>query len=349
MAFNKKTWKDRVSEQPQRRILTNVDNNEEMTVDVTRFEGIVVQEGDAFSANNMNDLENRIKATFDSDEATMNAINNKANTNATNISSLQSSVNSVSGRVTTNTNNISSLSTRMTNVEGKANTNANNISSLSGRVTNVESKANANANNISSLNNSKAPTNHAVNADTYGLGTPAQYGHVKVSDATNASNNKAEYGMAASGKAVADAYTSLRTFDTEIDQRLSGRLFAPRANAPFYFDWQNGKYGFNTDATRGADTFHPFKQAYELLGTTDFDVSEGTSTQVAISLSKVPDDYIVCFSHIGATSTSYNNETRTVDISSYSISGSTCTVTLTHQARTDHHVGVFGTLAVYGA
>lgn len=29
----------------------------------------------------------------------------------------------------------------------------------------------------------------------------------------------------------------------------------------FYFDYQNGKYGWNSSPSRGADTFHPFKQA----------------------------------------------------------------------------------------
>ena len=30
-------------------------------------------------------------------------------------------------------------------------------------------------------------------------------------------------------------------------------------NTKFYFDYQNGKYGYNTSAGRGADTFHSFK------------------------------------------------------------------------------------------
>lgn len=29
----------------------------------------------------------------------------------------------------------------------------------------------------------------------------------------------------------------------------------------FYFDYQDGKYGFNTDPNRGADTFFPFKNS----------------------------------------------------------------------------------------
>ena len=32
-------------------------------------------------------------------------------------------------------------------------------------------------------------------------------------------------------------------------------------STPFYYDYQNSKYGYNTDPARGADTFHPFKAA----------------------------------------------------------------------------------------
>lgn len=32
----------------------------------------------------------------------------------------------------------------------------------------------------------------------------------------------------------------------------------------FYFDYQDGKYGFNTDPNRGADTFNPFSRSGEL-------------------------------------------------------------------------------------
>ena len=61
MAFSKKTWKDRISEEPQRRTLTDTTTGTVQTVDVARAEGVVTQEGDAFSAANMNDLENRIE------------------------------------------------------------------------------------------------------------------------------------------------------------------------------------------------------------------------------------------------------------------------------------------------
>lgn len=57
--FTRKTWKDRITEYPTRRTLTKADGSTE-TVTVARSEGTVSQEGDAFSAANMNDLEARI-------------------------------------------------------------------------------------------------------------------------------------------------------------------------------------------------------------------------------------------------------------------------------------------------
>ena len=40
-------------------------------------------------------------------------------------------------------------------------------------------------------------------------------------------------------------------------QTTNNRLAAN--NVGFYFDYQNGEYGFNTSETRGADTFSPFR------------------------------------------------------------------------------------------
>lgn len=63
MGFVKKTWKDRITEYPTRRTLTKADGSSEL-VTVARAEGSVSQEGDAFSAANMNDLEKRIEDGF---------------------------------------------------------------------------------------------------------------------------------------------------------------------------------------------------------------------------------------------------------------------------------------------
>lgn len=64
MSFKQKTWKDRISEHPNRRTLTDVSDNTTKTVNVAREEGTISQEGDAFSATNMNDLEGRIADGF---------------------------------------------------------------------------------------------------------------------------------------------------------------------------------------------------------------------------------------------------------------------------------------------
>lgn len=64
MLFQKKTWKDRLSEFPGRRKLKNISTNAESVYDVTRAEGEVFQAGDAYNAENMNDLEQRILAAI---------------------------------------------------------------------------------------------------------------------------------------------------------------------------------------------------------------------------------------------------------------------------------------------
>ena len=51
----------------------------------------------------------------------------------------------------------------------------------------------------------KAPKAHASSATTYGIGTGSNYGHVKLSDSTS-STSEASKGIAASPKAVKDAY-----------------------------------------------------------------------------------------------------------------------------------------------
>ena len=60
MAFEKKTWQDRITEHDNRRTLTDVGDSSFSVVDISRTEGEIYQEGDAFNAENMNDLEGRI-------------------------------------------------------------------------------------------------------------------------------------------------------------------------------------------------------------------------------------------------------------------------------------------------
>lgn len=63
MAFVKKDWKDRIAEFINRRRLTYEDGRTEL-VEVARDEGNISQEGDAFNAENMNDLEERVAEEF---------------------------------------------------------------------------------------------------------------------------------------------------------------------------------------------------------------------------------------------------------------------------------------------
>ena len=63
MAFEKKTWLARKSENPTQRKITYADGSSEI-VTVEREEGIVSREGDAFSEANMNGLEQRIAEAF---------------------------------------------------------------------------------------------------------------------------------------------------------------------------------------------------------------------------------------------------------------------------------------------
>lgn len=63
MGFIKKIWKDRKTEYPNRRLLTKEDGSIEL-VTVSREEGSISEEGDAFNEENMNDLEQRIADGF---------------------------------------------------------------------------------------------------------------------------------------------------------------------------------------------------------------------------------------------------------------------------------------------
>ena len=58
MSFVSKIWKNRISANPNRRVLTPTGNTNEY--EVTRSEGTITEEGDMFSADTMNDLESRI-------------------------------------------------------------------------------------------------------------------------------------------------------------------------------------------------------------------------------------------------------------------------------------------------
>lgn len=77
MSFISKLWKDRVSDYPNKRKLTKEDGTSE-TVTVERAEGDIVVAGDAFNAENMNDLETRIQNGFNAVEQAQAELNEKS-------------------------------------------------------------------------------------------------------------------------------------------------------------------------------------------------------------------------------------------------------------------------------
>ena len=61
MSFVTRNWQDRVSQYPNRRVITNVeDSSDSKVVTVTRDEGTITQQGDPLNAAALNDLESRI-------------------------------------------------------------------------------------------------------------------------------------------------------------------------------------------------------------------------------------------------------------------------------------------------
>lgn len=106
-----------------------------------------------------------------------------AQTNESDIADTQSDVTSLTGRVTT--------------VEGTANKNKTDIASLETRMDTAESDIDG----LQTSVNGKAPTSHASSSNTYGQGSPSNFGHLKVVDSGAAA---ASTGTAASPKMVSE-------------------------------------------------------------------------------------------------------------------------------------------------
>ena len=81
----------------------------------------------------------------------------------------------------------------------------------------------------SALDTAKAPVSHTSEDTTYGSGSILNYGHVKLSDTYKVAveNGDAEHGVAASQKALADAYEEL----TSVENGLAGKAQTMHADA----------------------------------------------------------------------------------------------------------------------
>lgn len=86
MSYNRKTWVDRNSQYPSRRVITNVNDPTDIkTVDVVRDEGNITTDGDVFDANTMNNLEGRIANEFTAVNSKIGDLQNLDTTEKSNI------------------------------------------------------------------------------------------------------------------------------------------------------------------------------------------------------------------------------------------------------------------------
>lgn len=123
------------------------------------------------------------------------ALESTVETHGTQIAGVRKTAGDALSLAQTNKSNIASLTSRVTTVEGTADKNKTDVASLNTRMGVAEG-------NISDLQKGKAPTNHASTANTYGQGSPTNFGHLKVVDSGTAA---ASTGTAASPKMVNDA------------------------------------------------------------------------------------------------------------------------------------------------
>ena len=65
------------------------------------------------------------------------------------------------------------------------------------------------------------------------------------------------------GNTVSSALLTLNNSISNVNTKFTNQL---KANShDIYMDYKNGKYGYNTSSSRGADTFHPFSDSTMLL------------------------------------------------------------------------------------
>ena len=189
--------------------------------DMTTAKGnITTLQGDMTSAQgNISTLQSDMttaKSNITTLQGDMTTAQGNISTIQGNVTTMQGDISSLQSSVGTNSNNITSLQGRMSTAE-------NNITSLQTAVNglgtastkNVPVSGNASTTEVvmgddTRLSNSRTPTAHASGtAGTYGAGTSANYGHVKLSNAYTSSGGTADQSVGASSKAVNDAYTAL--------------------------------------------------------------------------------------------------------------------------------------------
>lgn len=185
-----------------------------------------------------------------------------AKTNKSDIEDTQADVTALTGRVTT--------------VEGAAKKNETGIASLDTRMDAAEVGITDAQNDIVGLQTAmdgKAPTNHASTANTYGLGSSTNFGHLKVADSGSAA---ASSGTAASPKMVADQISALKA------------LLAPQAlEAAHTVDYNGGIKGSGTFSIYG----NPITKVVSVQLKNNSLTTPGTGGYKTATLGTIPSGY----------------------------------------------------------
>lgn len=142
---------------------------------------------------------------------------------------------------------VKSLTGRVTTVEGAANKNETDIASLDTRMGAAEGNITEAQNDIDGLQSTvsqKAPINHASTANTYGQGSPTNFGHLKVTD--TAGSTAANTGTAASPAGVQNAIKQwLNPRIVQLPNPSSGSWSGNMRQCAVYDTWKIIKFTFN--------------------------------------------------------------------------------------------------------
>lgn len=142
---------------------------------------------------------------------------------------------------------VTSLTSRVDAVEGTANKNKTDIASIDTRVGVAEGNITEAQNDIDDLQSTvsqKAPINHASTANTYGQGSPTNFGHLKVTD--TAGSTAANTGTAASPAGVQNAIKQwLNPRIVQLPNPSSGSWRDNMRQCAVYDTWKIIKFTFN--------------------------------------------------------------------------------------------------------
>lgn len=120
---------------------------------------------------------------------------------------------------------------------------------------------------VSGLSSGKAPNNHASSETTYGVGTGSDYGHLKISDTYQSEVGGAEEGVAASQKALYEAYDAITSTASSIPTGTIFEFAGPTDKVPAGYVLCDGRALSRTDYAR----------LFSIIGTT-YGAGDGSTT-----------------------------------------------------------------------